>query len=118
MAHLITSAPNASSSSTPLPPRPSSLFRCQIFPQIFLILRINVRLGIPDIFFAIGDEAMVALMEGLHAMPVVIMFVMLCPEGAEGTTFALLTTLSTMAGTVASDLGSWCTEIWDVSNTR
>lgn len=84
--------------------------------QVFLILRLNVPLGIPDIVFAVGDEAMVALMDGLHAMPTVIMFVMLCPAGAEGTTFALLTTISSLAGTVASDIGTYLTSIWDVSN--
>ena len=41
---------------------------------------------------------------------------MLCPPGAEGTTFALLTTLASLAGTVASDFGSWLTIVWDVSN--
>ena len=81
-----------------------------------LILRINIKLGIPDIVFAIGDDAVVALMEALHAMPSVIMFIQLCPHGAEGTTFALLTAAASLAGTVASDFGSALTDVWDVSN--
>ena len=85
--------------------------------QIILILGLNKKMGLPDLAFAIGDEAIIALMEGLHAMPTVIMFVMLCPHGAEGTTFALLTTISSLAGTVASDLGTVLTSFWDVSNT-
>lgn len=89
---------------------------CFSIIQILLILRINTWIGIPDIVFAIGDDAMVALMESLHAMPSVIMFVMLCPRGAEGTTFALLTAAASLAGTVASDFGSALTDIWDVSN--
>ena len=84
--------------------------------QMLLILRINVRLGIPDISFAIGDSAMVELMESIHAMPAVIMFIQLCPHGAEGTTFALLTAAASLAGTVASDIGSALTSVWDVSN--
>ena len=84
--------------------------------QILLVLRINTWVGIPDIIFAVGDDAIVALMESLHAMPSVIMFVMLCPKGAEGTTFALLTTIASLAGTVASDFGSALSGIWDVSN--
>jgi hypothetical protein len=44
------------------------------------------------------------------------MFVMLCPDGSEGVTYALLTTISNLAYTVASDIGSACTYIWDVSN--
>lgn len=84
--------------------------------QVLLVLRVNTYFGVPDIVFAVGDDAIVALMESLHAMPSVIMFVMLCPKGAEGTTFALLTTIASLAGTVASDFGSAMTGIWDVSN--
>lgn len=84
--------------------------------QVLLILRVNVALGIPDIVFAVGDDAIVALMESLHSMPSIIMFIMLCPEGAEGTTFALLTAAASLAGTVASDFGSALTDVWDVSN--
>lgn len=84
--------------------------------QIALILRLNVPLGIPDVFLAVGNDTAIALMESLRSMPSVIMFVMLCPEGAEGTTFAVLTTLTSLAGTVASDLSTWLSELWDVSN--
>lgn len=84
--------------------------------QVMLILRWNLKLGIPDIIFAVGDDAMVALMEALHAMPSVIMFIQLCPHGAEGTTFALLTAAASLAGTVAGDFGSALTDVWDVSN--
>lgn len=89
---------------------------CFSIMQCMLILRVNKALGIPDIFFAVGDEAVVSLMESLHGMPSVIMFVMLCPKGAEGTSFALLTTIASLAGTVAADLGTWLTNLVDVSN--
>ena len=41
---------------------------------------------------------------------------MLCPEGSEGVTYALLTTISNLAGAVGSDIGSAMTLIWDVDN--
>lgn len=50
-------------------------------------------------------------------MPACIMYVVLCPDGSEGTTYALLTTISNLAGTVAGDFGSWMTDIWNVSNS-
>jgi len=90
--------------------------------QILLILKINRKFGIPDVVFAVGDDAIVSLMEGLHSMPTVTMYVMLCGGedlsgyGAEGTTFALLTTIGSLAGTVANDIGTVLTGIWDVSN--
>jgi BT1 family len=44
------------------------------------------------------------------------MFAMLCPEGSEGLIYAVLTTIMNLSGTVASDIGSAFTLIWDVSN--
>ena len=41
---------------------------------------------------------------------------MLCPEGSEGLVYAVLTTIMNLSGTVASDIGSAMTLIWDVSN--
>lgn len=41
--------------------------------QIILILRLNVGWGIPDIYFALGDTAIVMLMQAIQAMPACIM---------------------------------------------
>lgn len=41
---------------------------------------------------------------------------MLCPDGSEGVTYALLTTISNLAGAVASDIASAMTLIWNVDN--
>lgn len=74
----------------------------------------------------------------IQFMPTCIMYVVLCPDGSEGTTYALLTTMryigvvnfvcilkemnymifcSNLASTVASDIASWMTKIWNVSNS-
>ena len=44
------------------------------------------------------------------------MFLSLCPDGAEGTSYALLTTYSNIASTTGSNIGTLMTGIWDVSN--
>eukprot|EP01035_Chromulina_nebulosa_P017022 gene17022-22528_t len=85
--------------------------------QILLILRINLKLGIPDVVFALGDTAVTSLMFSIQSMPASILFAMLVPEGSEGVTFALLNTISNLAWTVANDIGSGMTLIWDVSNS-
>ncbi len=41
---------------------------------------------------------------------------MVCPEGSEGVTFALLTTISNLAGSIADDIGTALTYVWDVDN--
>lgn len=41
--------------------------------QVLLILRINVAWGIPDLYFALGDTAIVTLMQAIQNMPACIM---------------------------------------------
>ena len=40
----------------------------------------------------------------------------MCPDGAEGTTYAILTTMTNVALAAAFDLGTHFTTFWDVSN--
>lgn len=42
---------------------------------------------------------------------------MLCPEGSEGVTYALLSTMCNLAGAVAYDLGTGFTLFFEVGNT-
>lgn len=83
--------------------------------NIVLILRLNVDAGIPDFYFALGEKIS-NLLGAVSSMPAVIMFAMLCPPGSEGLVYAGLTTVANLADTVAADIGSACTLIWDVSN--
>jgi hypothetical protein len=41
--------------------------------QVILILRLNVAWGIPDLYFALGDTAIVTLMQAIQNMPACIM---------------------------------------------
>lgn len=85
--------------------------------QLSLIFRLNARWGIPDLIFALGDDAAANFITALQFLPAVTMYIGLCPAGAEGTSYAMLTTLSNVAGAIGSDLGTLMTGIWDVSNT-
>ena len=40
----------------------------------------------------------------------------MCPDGSEGASYAMLTTLSNMGGTVASDVSTLLAGIWNVSD--
>lgn len=84
--------------------------------QLLLTLRLNVYLGIPDLIFALGDTSVAYLMFAIQSMPASIMFIMLCPEGSEGITYALLTTIGNLAWNISWDIGSSLTSLWDVSN--
>jgi len=89
---------------------------CFSILQVLLILRINTKLGVPDFFLALGDTAAIQFTYAIQSMPSSIMFIMLCPAGNEGVTYALLTTIGNLAWTIAQDLGSGLTLIWDVRN--
>ena len=44
------------------------------------------------------------------------MYLGLCPPGSEGTTYAMLTTWSNLAGSLAFDISTALTAVWDVSS--
>jgi len=86
-----------------------------------MIFRINARLGIPDIFFAIGDEAVFVLMDRVHVMPIRIMYITLISDGissgSEASTYALLTSIHSLGSVFGIAIGGVFTKIFDVSNS-
>lgn len=84
--------------------------------QTLLVFGVNKRLGISDIFFSVGDDVLVEFVIAVQFLPMCIMYLGLCPEGSEGTTYALLTTFSNLAGTIAFDISTALTNVWDVSS--
>ena len=83
--------------------------------QILLIFRVNVKWGINDLAFSLGDDAIASFVASVQFLPIVKMYLGLCPEGAEGTTYAMLTTFSNMASAVGQSIGTAFTKIWEVS---
>ncbi|CAM9881879.1 unnamed protein product [Discosporangium mesarthrocarpum] len=84
--------------------------------QILLILRVNIKWGISDLAFSLGDDAIADFVQSIQFLPLVQMYISMCPDGAEGTTYAILTTLANVAGAAAYNLGTLATGLWDVSN--
>ena len=84
--------------------------------QVVLILRLNLQIGLPDIAFLVILTVLSVAIATVTFVPMIVMFVAICPEGSEGTTYAMLTTISNIASTVASDFGTIFLKIWDCSN--
>jgi hypothetical protein len=84
--------------------------------QIILVFGLNRKIGIPDIWFSMGDDVLVEFVIAVQFLPMCIMYLGLCPKGSEGTTYAMLTTWSNLAGSLAFDISTALTEIWDVSS--
>lgn len=84
--------------------------------QLILVFGWNKNIGIPDIWFSMGDDVLVEFVIAVQFLPMCIMYLGLCPAGSEGTTYAMLTTFSNLAGSLAFDISTALTGIWDVSS--
>ncbi|GAX25667.1 hypothetical protein FisN_15Lh036 [Fistulifera solaris] len=84
--------------------------------QLILVFGVNRQWGIPDIWFSMGDDVLVEFVIAVQFLPMCIMYLGLCPPGSEGTTYAMLTTWSNLAGSLAFDISTALTSVWDVSS--
>ncbi|XP_020110921.1 probable folate-biopterin transporter 2 isoform X2 [Ananas comosus] len=72
--------------------------------DLILILRLNLKLGISNYFFAVIDEGVSRLVGQLKWMPLLVLSSKLCPTGIEGTFFAFLMSVDN-AGLLTSSWG-------------
>ena len=85
--------------------------------QIVLIFQWNTTyLHMSNYFFSLGDDVISAYINGIQFLPVCIMYMRLCPDGAEGASYSMLTTFGNIALVCARNLGNLMAGIWDVSN--
>jgi len=88
--------------------------------QLILVFRWNVSWGISspgwNLVFAMGTYGMVQFVQSIQFLPCCRMFLIMCPGGAEGASYAMLTTLSNLAGTVAYSIAAAVANIWNVEN--
>ena len=86
--------------------------------QLILIFQWNTKyLHLNNYLFSLGDDVISAYISGIQFLPLCIMYMRLCPEGAEGSSYAMLTTFGNIALVCASNVGNLLAGIWDVSNT-
>ena len=83
--------------------------------QLLLVLRVNTALGLPDVAFALGDDAIIEISRELLAMPMLVMMAALCPSGATGTVFALLTSVQMAGATLGGSLSAALTRATGVT---
>lgn len=87
------------------------------FFSLLQLLLIKGETGaLPPLWFALGDYAVWSFVSNIQFMPMCIMYSGMCPSGSEGASYAMLTTLSNMGGTVASDISALLAMIWNVSD--
>ena len=80
--------------------------------QMILVFQLNTYINVSNYVFSLGDDSINQLLQGIQFLPVCIMYMRLCPEGAEGASYSMLTTFNNIAGSVAYDLGNVVSQIW------
>lgn len=74
--------------------------------MLLLVTHTNRALGIDDHWFSIGDSLILTVMGQIAYMPVLVLAARLCPPGVEATFFALLMSVTNLAGLVSHELGA------------
>ncbi|BAZ25480.1 folate/biopterin transporter [Kalymmatonema gypsitolerans NIES-4073] len=74
--------------------------------MLLLVTHANRALGIDDHWFSLGDSVILTVMGQIAYMPVLVLAARLCPKGIEATLFALLMSVTNLAGLVSHQLGA------------
>lgn len=79
--------------------------------NLIVVFHWNRALGIPDGFFCLGESAIVSVVGWVTTMPIIVLASRLCPEGMEGTIYALIMSINNMGGIISSQIGAALT-LW------
>lgn len=70
--------------------------------DLILVLRLNLKLGVPDKYFVVLDEIVSKCTGRIKRMPLLVISSKLCPPGIEGTFFALLMSIDNFGSLTSS----------------
>ncbi|XP_074567475.1 putative folate-biopterin transporter 2 [Curcuma longa] len=86
--------------------------------DLVLVLRLNLKFGLPDYLFAVMDESVTQLIGRLKWMPLLVLSSKLCPSGIEGTFFALLMSIDNFGLLTSSWGGGLLLHLLKVTRTE
>ncbi len=73
---------------------------------LLLVTHANRALGIDDQWFSIGDSLILTVIGQIAYMPVLVLCARLCPRGVEATLFAVLMSITNLAGIISYEGGA------------
>ncbi|MGL5196988.1 MAG: folate/biopterin family MFS transporter, partial [Chroococcales cyanobacterium] len=85
---------------------------------LLLVTHANRAIGIDDHWFSIGDSLILTVMGQIAYMPVLVLAARLCPPGVEATLFALLMSVTNLAGLLSYEEGALLTHLLGVTETN
>ena len=74
--------------------------------MLLLVTHTNRAIGIDDHWFSLGDSLILTVMGQIAYMPVLVLAARLCPPGVEATLFALLMSVTNLAGLLSYEFGA------------
>ncbi|XP_015085325.1 probable folate-biopterin transporter 2 isoform X1 [Solanum pennellii] len=86
--------------------------------DLVLVLRLNLKVGIPDYFFMVMDASVTQLVGRLKWMPLLVLSSKLCPPGIEGTFFALLMSIDNTGLLTSTWFGGLLLHIFKITRTK
>lgn len=86
--------------------------------DLALVLRLNLKIGIPDFFFVVIDEFFHKMLGRLKWMPLLVLSSKLCPAGIEGTFFALLMSIDHIGMLTSSWNGGILLHVLRITRTQ
>lgn len=86
--------------------------------DLALVLRWNLKLGVPDFIFVVVDASVSQMIGRLKWMPLLVLSSKLCPAGIEGTFFALLMSIDNAGLLTSSWLGGLLLHVLNVTRTE
>ncbi|KAL5699061.1 hypothetical protein ACHQM5_030013 [Ranunculus cassubicifolius] len=86
--------------------------------DLVLVLRLNLKFGVPDYVFVVIDESVSQMIGRLKWMPLLVLSSKLCPSGIEGTFFALLMSIDNVGLLSSSWGGGLLLHILSINRTR
>ncbi|MEA5593720.1 folate/biopterin family MFS transporter [Rivularia sp. UHCC 0363] len=86
--------------------------------SLLLVTHANRALGIDDHWFSLGDSLILTVMGQIAYMPVLVLAARICPPGVEATLFALLMSVTNLAGLVSHEMGAVLMHYLGVNETN
>ncbi|KAF8697983.1 hypothetical protein HU200_035486 [Digitaria exilis] len=86
--------------------------------DLILVLRLNLKMGIPDYYFAVIDEGVSKMINRVKWMPLLVLCSKLCPPGIEGTFYALLMSIDNIGGLTGSWVGGLLLHLLRITRTE
>ncbi|CCW70776.1 unnamed protein product [Phytomonas sp. Hart1] len=89
-----------------------------VLPEIIMLKRWNIQVGIPDHFFYIGTSTIISpLISMVSWMPTVILLSRVCPRGSESMVYAVLASFGNLGDTTSTSIGAILMEyVWPIKS--